>query len=68
MSRLLFVRTIPMPSRKNIVELYQQGVCTAEISKGCGTSTAKCSADLDPVSSSTKSSTAAVATVKWNLR
>lgn len=32
MSRSLFVRTIPMPSRKDIIELYQQGLSTAEIS------------------------------------
>lgn len=32
MSRSLFVRTIPMPSRKDIIELFQQGLSTAEIS------------------------------------
>ncbi len=32
MSRSLFVRTIPMPLRKDIIELYQQGLSTAEIS------------------------------------
>ncbi|WP_237228801.1 hypothetical protein [Rubinisphaera sp. JC750] len=32
MSRSLFVRTSPMPSRKDIIELFQQGLSTAEIS------------------------------------
>ncbi len=32
MSRSLVVRTIPMPSRKDVLALYQQGLTTSEVS------------------------------------
>lgn len=32
MKRSLVVRTIPMPSRKEIIELYQQGLTTGQVS------------------------------------